>query len=305
VTEAQVNGTERSELPRWGLEEGDEIVPGRFAIGGLGASDAFETYLAWDDRLAFLVVAKLLRPHLVGEARPLASLANEADLLERLAHPVLVRGFGAVLEGPRPHLVLEHLEGPHLSRLLRVHGPLPAEQLFPLAMDLCSALHYLAGEDVVHLDVKPRNVIMGVPPRLIDLSIAHSVEQARHIRGLFGTDPYMAPEQCDPGRAPIGPPTDVWGLGATLYHAVAGAVPFPREEGFDPNDTLARFPQLDGWPLPLPDEVPAGLSEIIFQCLEEEPADRPTAGDVALAFEPFVTALPDHVTLRMLRPRVR
>jgi len=300
-----VDGTQRSENQGWDFEEGDEIVPGRFALARLGASDTFETYLAWDEGLSFLVVAKLLRPHLTVAPRPLASLAHEAELLERLAHPVLVRGFGSVLDGPRPHLVLEHLEGPHLSRLLRTHGPLPSEQLYPLAMDLCAALHYMGRQGVVHLDVKPRNVIMGVPPRLIDLSIAHTLEEAQRIRGLFGTDPYMAPEQCDPGRAPIGPLTDVWGLGATLYHAVAGRVPFPREEGFDPSDKLARFPQLDNWPLPLPDEVPGGLVEVIFQCLAEDPVDRPTAADVAVALEPFVTALPDHVTLRLLRPRVR
>ena len=79
-------------------------------------------------------------------------------------------------DGPRPHLVLEHLEGPRLSQLLRKHGALPMEQLLPLALELASALHYLAGQDVVHLDVKPSNVIMGAPARLIDLSVTRDLK---------------------------------------------------------------------------------------------------------------------------------
>ena len=83
----------------------------------------------------------------------------------------------------------------------------------------------------VHLDVKPDNIIMGIPPRLIDLCIARSLERAGRTRGPIGTDAYMAPEQCgaDGWKATIGAPADVWGLGATLYHAASGRRPFPRD----------------------------------------------------------------------------
>src|SRR5438128_6693186 len=89
------------EPPFWNLEQGAEIVPGRYAIEQLGTSDPYETYLAWDDRLHFLVVAKLLRPHLVADEHALSDLDDEVNLLLRLAHPALVRGFGAILGGPR------------------------------------------------------------------------------------------------------------------------------------------------------------------------------------------------------------
>ena len=98
--------------------------------------------------------------------------------MQRLAHPVVVRSFGAVTEGKFPHLVLEHLDGPTLDELLAQQGPLALEQLLPLALHVASALHYLAAEGVVHLDVKPSNVVMGGPPRLIDLSVARTLEQA-------------------------------------------------------------------------------------------------------------------------------
>ena len=87
-----------------------------------------------------------------------------------------------MVDGDYPHLLLEHLEGPTLKRLLRRGGPLPREQALPLALHVASALHYLSMEGIVHLDVKPDNIVMGIPPRLIDLSLARSLEDAREVR---------------------------------------------------------------------------------------------------------------------------
>ena len=124
---------------KWRLAEGDEIVPGRLALQRLGGGHHYEAYLAFDEHLRSIVVAKLVRPHLVNDEHTLAGLEAEAATVARLDHPVIVRGFGAVLDGPRPHLVLEHLEGPRLSTLLRRYGPLPLEQMVPLAMQLSAA----------------------------------------------------------------------------------------------------------------------------------------------------------------------
>ena len=217
----------------WEFEEGAELLPGRSVVRSLGGGHRFEVFLVWDDALYALGVAKVLRPNLVDGERALEDLRHEAEVLERLAHPVIVRGFGAVLDGPRPHLLLEHLEGPTLRRLIRRGGPIPLEQLLPLAAHVGAALRYMELNGLVHLDVKPDNIVMGVPPRLIDLSIARSLERAARLRSPVGTDAYMPPEQCDPAghRGEIGPAADVWGLGATLHHAVSGSVPFPARKG--------------------------------------------------------------------------
>ena len=159
----------------WQLEEGEPLAPGRTAIKRLGGGRRYDAYLAWDEALHAIVVCKVVRPHLVADEGALAGLAGEWEMLQRLDHPVIVRGFEAVLDGPRPQIVLEHLEGPRLSTLVRRYGPLPVEQLVPLALQLCSAIHYLRGRGVVHLDLKPSNTIMGAPPRLIDLSVAMGV----------------------------------------------------------------------------------------------------------------------------------
>src|SRR5437588_2817569 len=224
----------------WEFEEGTEIAPGRSVLKRFHAnSELYDTYLVWDERHFAVMVAKLIRPDRVGDNRARRGLKREAVALRRLEHPVVVRAFDAVHTGPNPHVLLEHLEGFTLRAVVRREGPLPLEQCLPLALHIASALHYFAREEYVHLDVKPDNLIMGLPPRLIDLSLARSVRDCRAIKGLVGTDAYMAPEQCTPGQGPlIGPPADVWGLAATLYYACAGTVPFPRPPR-EARDTLA------------------------------------------------------------------
>jgi serine/threonine protein kinase len=288
----------------WEFEEGAEIAPGRTILKLLGGGSRYEVHLVWDDRWFAIMVAKLIRPDQVDDARALRDLRDEAELLGRLAHPVLLRGFDAVLDGPHPHVLVEHLEGPTLRRLLRRSGPLPLEQLLPLALHVAAAIHYLSTEEIVHLDVKPDNIVMGVPPRLIDLSVARTFERATRMTRPVGTDAYMAPEQCDPEGYPgeVGPKADVFGLGATLHHALSGAVPFPRAEGArDDEDPEVRFPQLVDEPDPLPDDVPAPLRELIERTLRADPAERPTAAELAMELEPLVAALPKRARLGLFR----
>jgi serine/threonine protein kinase len=263
----------------WRFRSGDTIVPGRRALMLLGGGERYEAYLAWDDRLHATVVAKILRPHLVSDGRSRRGLRSEAAALEALPHPALVRSFGVSLEGDRPHLVLEHLDGPRLSTLLRRSGPLAVEQVVPLVRRLCSALAFLHHEGWVHLDVKPRNIIMTGATHLIDLSLARSVEAARAVRHPIGTDAYMAPEQCDPTRfESIGPASDIWGLGTTVFEALTGEQTFP-DAGAD------RFPQLTREPPALPRKAPRALASANAACLAWEPGERPDAEALDEALE--------------------
>jgi eukaryotic-like serine/threonine-protein kinase len=245
----------------WDLEEGDAIAPGRTVLRRIGGGRRYEAFLVWDEHRLAILVAKVLRPD---QTLAMPDLVAEAELLARLSHPIVVRGFGAVTEGRFPHVLLEHLDGPTLAELLEAHGPLALEQVLALGLHLASALHYLANEGVAHLDVKPSNVVMGVPPRLIDLSVARTHAQAARVRTPIGTDAYMAPEQAAPdGR--LGAPADVFGLCATVYEAVAGARA----------------------PAPLPRRTPRELASILQAGLDPDPAARPTALEVALALEPL------------------
>ncbi len=288
----------RSSRPSWELKEGDAVASGRVALRRLGGSGLYETYLVWDDRLFAIAVAKLVRPHKVEDARAMAAIGREADALDRLSHPLLVRSFEVVLEGPRPHLLLEHLEGPSLRSLIKRHAPLPLEQVLPLTADLCSALHYMATEKWVHLDVKPANVIMAAAPKLVDLSVAHTLDSAEQLREAVGTLEYMAPEQHEPERrGPVGSPADIWGLGVTVYEAIEGRRPFPQLEG--------RVPDVLAPPEPFATQVPPQVAEIVLRCLEKKPEDRPRPSEVATALAPIVEAIGTRRVVRRGRPRWR
>ena len=287
----------------WEFEEGAEIVPGRYALELLGGGHRYEAYLAWDEQMHCIVVAKVLRPHLVSSPSARRGLQMEAEALARLDHPVLLRSFALVLDGPRPHLVLEHLEGPRLSTLLRRQKKLALEQVVPLGVQLSSALIYMHHRRMVHLDVKPRNIIMGGPPRLIDLSIARSFERAIKAVDPIGTDPYMAPEQCQPQLVgPMGPKSDVWGWGVTMYEAIVGTLPFPRVRDAEEEN---RFPQLYLDPVPFDKEVPPELGDLVMSCMHKRPEERPTQREVADELEPLAAALPRKIVLSRLRPRLR
>lgn len=280
----------------WDFSEGDPISDTLTAMRLLGGGERFEAYLAFDDHRYCPVVVKVIRPDQVADEGALRGLRREYRLARSLDHPVLVRAFDLVEDGPRPHLVLEHLDGPRLSSLLRRHGPLLPQQLLPLGIEVASALHYLHREDVVHLDVKPSNIIMGAPPRLIDLSIARPVEAAARLDYTVGTDRYLAPEQADPPSSGVpGPAADVFGLGATLFEAQAGYRPF--EDGVtDPKAPAEnRWPQLVDDPRPLPDGTPDALAKPLLACLDRVPANRPTAAELAEAFEPLLAGLPKPV----------
>jgi serine/threonine protein kinase len=287
----------------WNFVEGDQIAAGRHVLKLLGGGESYEAYLAWDEHLFSVVVAKVVRPDLVDDAITLRALKREVDALGALNHPAIVRGFHAVLDGPYPQVVLENVDGPRLSTMIRRQGPLSPHQLLALGVELCSAVHYLGASEYVHLDIKPGNIIMGSPARLIDLSIARTRADARLLDYAIGTDAYMAPEQCMPHPGDVGHPADIWAAGATLYHAAAGYLPFPEIDE-DRDIPELRWPQLDTEPAPLPADVPYDIAKPILAMLAPDPADRPSPGEVSGLLEPLLAALP-RPRFTKLNPRPR
>ena len=276
----------------WHLAEGDTITADLTALRLLGGGCAYEAYLAFDEITYAPVVVKLVRPGQVADELSLGGLRREVEALGTVNHPVVVRGLRHDLLGARPHVVLEQIDGPRLSTLLRHHGPLPVQQYLPLAIDLASALHYLRRVGWTHLDIKPGNVIMGAPARLIDLSVARPLAAAGALRAAVGTGPYMAPEQCSPPRTGVpGHASDVWGLGATLFEAVAGyrAV----DDGDRSSDDLEeRFPQLSRPPHELPPGAPYEVGKVLTAALDRDPGARPLPHEVAEALEPVLARQP-------------
>ena len=177
---------------------------------------------AWDVERECSCVAKTLRPDRVADDAARRALLQEGRLLAGLAHPNLVRIY-AVVEQPRPLLVLETVGGATLEHLLERHRRLAVPDLAELGLQLGSALGFLHRHGWLHLDLKPSNVVCDNGRAvLIDLSIARRPGRGR--RGA-GTRQYMAPEQARGGRVDVF--SDVWGLGSVLYEAAAGERAYP------------------------------------------------------------------------------
>jgi eukaryotic-like serine/threonine-protein kinase len=277
----------------WGLTEGDALTPELTALRRLGGGAAYEAWLAFDEITWSPVVVKLVRPDQVDDESTLRGLRREIEALELVRHPVVVRSLRSDLDDARPHVVLEHVDGPRLSTLVRRYGRLQEQQYLPLAIDVAAAIHYLRGLGWTHLDIKPSNVIMGSPARLIDLSVARPVEAAARLGSIIGTDAYMAPEQCRPGAdwGEPSPASDVWGLGSTLFHAVAGHRAFDDPDR-DAGTEGEQFPQLVQDPRPLPSGTPAAVAEVIASCLDRDQSRRPRPHEIADALEPVLAGLP-------------
>ncbi len=180
------------------------------------------------------------------------------------------------MKEPRPTVILETLTGATLAYLIdTAPRRLAVPDIVHLGIHLCSALHYLHAHDVLHLDLKPSNIISeGRLAKIIDLSIARSPGQGRE---GAGTTQYMAPEQITGGY--LSPATDVWGVGAVLWEATTGEEPFNAD---DEDDEEPSYEQLERRIVPIRSyrRVPAAFASLVESCLEPDPAHRPTVDEL-------------------------
>jgi eukaryotic-like serine/threonine-protein kinase len=268
----------------WKLKPGDELVPGRLIQEALGGGIRYQAFLTWNEDLLAPTVVKILRPDLVDDESSRRSIAREGKLLQEIDHPYFMRLLAADTDGEKPFIELEYLDGPRLSTLLRRHGIFVGEQLYPLGRQLAAAVQYLHKQQLLHLDVKPTNIIMGTVPRLIDLSIARRFDEVPNLRHQLGTDAYMAPEQCDRSLLhTISPATDVWGIGVTMYEAASKQLPYPK--GTRGGTDEERWPQLVHDAAPPHPKVNHRAAAVIMSCLERDPAKRPTPLELFDAFD--------------------
>lgn len=295
-----------TESASWGLEPGDAITPELTAMRLLGGGAAYEAWLAADDITYAATVVKVVRPDQVDDESTLRGLRREIDCLSTVNHPSVVRMLRAEPDGDRPLVLLEHLDGPRLSSLVRRYGPLQPQQYLPLAIEVASAIHYFDHLELVHLDIKPSNIIMGAPAKLIDLSIMRPATDAADLTSPVGTDAWMSPEQADPGGR-YGVPTrasDVWGLGASLHFALTGEKPFGEGDP-DAPELADQFPQLTESTPDLPEGTPEPVAEVVYASLDPDPASRPLPAEVVDRLEPVLAAQPRGELTGKLRSALR
>ncbi len=248
------------------LRRGAVLAPGYRVVEHISRGRPLDVYDAWSETRRTRCVAKRLRPDCADDASARRRLLAEGRMLRRLSHPHLVRAY-EVIARPEPTVILEPLPGDTLDHLVHEgSGRLPAAAVAGLGRQLASAVAYLHGEGVLHLDLKPSNVVVHAGrATLIDLSVARPPGRVR--RGL-GTPAYMSPEQARGGA--VDAKADVWGLGCVLYEAATGAMPF--DDDADPDRAAP--------PVRARRRLPAALAGAIDGCLAPDPARRPGVTDL-------------------------
>jgi eukaryotic-like serine/threonine-protein kinase len=250
------------------LGRGREIAPGTTILAHLHRSAGLDVYDAWNEPRGCRVIVKTPRPDRLRRPSARARLLREGRLLARLTHPHIVRAY-EVHDGARPAIVMETLTGETLEHLI-ARGRLSAGELANLGAHLASALRHLHVNGVLHLDLKPANVVAEHGrAKVIDLSHAR---RPGHVPAGNGTWCYMAPEQVRGGE--IGAAADVWGLGIVLYATARRSNPLADladELDLDDPQLHARLPPLRR----TRPRLPAPLTRLIDACLEPDPADRP------------------------------
>lgn len=249
------------------------LIGGRWRLERLiGQGGMSDVYRAVDEPGGGAVALKIVRSSDPELAR---RLAKEAKALAGFDHPGLVRMFDSGIHHDQAFLVMELIDGSTLASRLR-SGPLSPQHTALLATGIGSALAYVHARGIVHRDLKPANVLLGprMRVRLADFGIAKVLDASSiTVTGAtLGTPAYMAPEQI--ADHAVGTSADIWSLGLILLECLLGRKVF---EG-TPAEVVAR--RLAS-PVVVPTELPTSWRLLLGAMLDEDPARRPSATDVA------------------------
>lgn len=262
--------------PRVGSQFGSILLTRVLGQGGAGI-----VYHGWNMVKEMPCAIKLLLKNSTEGAKDeinMTAFRREAEITAHLSHPniVCVQNFGE--EGGFPFMELEYVDGLSAAELLRYAGRVTPSRAIKIVMAACEGLDHALANGIVHRDVKPGNFLLdrAGQVKISDFGLAYTYvpqtgDDAAH-KNIMGTPTYMAPEQSVPGSL-VDYRADIYALGITLYHLIAGVPPFP---GRDPAEII--FAHRNQPPPPLSQYVanlPAGLWAIISRMIEKTPNDRP------------------------------
>jgi tRNA A-37 threonylcarbamoyl transferase component Bud32 len=249
----------------------------------LGSGGMGEVYLAEHALLRRPCAIKLIHPERADDEATLARFEREANATAALHHPnaVHIYDYGRAADGTF-YCVMEYLPGLTLDELVTRHGVLPPERAVFLLRQLCSVLSSAHSAGLIHRDVKPGNVMVRDYGRqadfvtLLDFGLvfdrtASSPARLTQDGAILGTPAYMSPEQAN-GLHALGPPADLYALGAVGYFLLTSRPPFDRDTAL--HTLAAVLTQEPEGIRKIRPEVPADLEHIILRCLAKDPAHR-------------------------------
>ncbi|MHC4915792.1 MAG: serine/threonine-protein kinase, partial [Planctomycetota bacterium] len=249
---------------------GYELIS-RLGSGGMGA--VFKARQTSMDRI---VALKILPRRLARDASFVGRFLREARTAGRLSHANIVSGIDVGEADGYYYFAMEYVEGETLFELIEREGRLEGAEALGIAAQIAGALAYAHSHDLIHRDVKPQNVILAADgaAKLCDLGLARSTEEDQGLTATgtaLGTPHYIAPEQIE-GRGNVDGRADLYALGATLYHMLAGEPPFTA-----PTGAKVMAMHLSDAPPPLADAAPGvspAVAGLVARLLEKSPDAR-------------------------------
>jgi hypothetical protein len=246
----------------------------RYTLEGvLGRGASSVVYRAIDARTGEPVAVKALNPELLANPGARERLREEAEVLQQLSHDNVVRVVELVESERGAWLVTDAVEGASLRTVLVHAHELQPEQALAIFTGVLAGLAYAHGRGVVHGDLKPENVIVEASGTAKLVDFGQSVRSGQPTTG--GTAAYMSPEAIR--GEPVGPPADLYAVGAMLYEALTGRPPFLATT----EDALLNL-QLNEPPPPI-EGLPAAIATLVSGLLEKDAGRRPASAAEALS----------------------
>jgi tetratricopeptide (TPR) repeat protein len=249
-------------------------VPGYEIVAELGRGGMGVVYKAQETDLRRLVALKMILYGTHAASADRERFRNEAQAIACLQHPHIVQIYQVGEHDGLPFLSLEFCPGGSLDGKL-AGTPLPPSQAAALIEKLALAMHAAHEKGIVHRDLKPANVLLleDGTPKITDFGLAKRLGEAGRTQtgSIMGTPSYMAPEQAE-GKKSVGPPVDIYALGAILYECLTGRPPF---KAATPVDTI--FQVVSAEPVPprqLNTQAPQDLETICLKCLQKDTGKR-------------------------------
>ncbi|PTV99347.1 serine/threonine-protein kinase [Halanaerobium saccharolyticum] len=252
-----------------------KILNNRYKIiKEIGRGGMAIVYSARDTLLERRVALKMLRPEYKSDDEFIDKFRQEARAVARLSHPNVVSIYDIVVDEERIYLVMEIVEGKTLKDLIKERKKLSIAESLEIAGQIAAALSVAHGNQIVHCDIKPHNIILNDEHevKVTDFGIARAVSNStvRVTETVVGSAHYFSPEQAKGGE--IKAYSDIYSLGVVLYEMTTGELPFHGESPI--SVALKHIQQQPVEPSKINNDIPDEVNDLIMKAIAKEPADR-------------------------------
>lgn len=253
-----------------------------------------DVFAVWHHKLRTPLICKRLRPEDANHLKRRRSLREEARVLGKISHPGIVRLIDENFRSSLPYLLLEHVGEKTLRDNLLEEGPFETKRAVRLVQHVGGAIAHLHDAGYLHRDIKPANIVLRQGRTvLLDFGVAWKYTTGKRPPDRSGTPQYLAPEQIL--QHPLGPATDVYGLGILLFELLANRRPFAIGAQYEARDAALhlRYPQLTESPPELRElgcHAPRSLEAVVRKCLARDCEVRyQTVSELLTALDAFTT----------------